>query len=407
MMSLDPWRTILTDEFGDIVWPRPYYGHPFYREVPSWIHYGDPDSGGGTRRLLFDGAFIGAEVPAYAQETTMMRPYTYAGHYMGAEAAPEASKGTRANGAPATGPITVKKEFNNRQVLHVEICVDGKCYRTSMDLAPAIDLVLTRLAQWHKAQHAATGQLPSPPTVVGAIENAIDAAGDGLVDSLVCQHVNSMMGGFFDAYSPYVDEYGPSAVTVGGFWDSLGGGVLSAYRTVSTPVTWFHKKVNETIRDNPALKQAVVTAASAIASAYGGPAAGQAAAAFAPSIIDSSAETGGDPTMLFEDTKKKASQASGGDPQVDQAISHAQSAVTQTMAIATLTKIAEDALRGDPEALQQISELKARADAGDQVAIRAMSAITQAQQRAQAQRRAQPQPQAQPQRRAQYGVFAR
>jgi hypothetical protein len=242
-----------------------------------------------------------------------------------------------------------------------------------MDLAPAIELVMTKLAQWHKAQHAATGQLPSPAVVVGKIEGAIDAAGDAMADVLVCHHVNVMTGRFFD------DGTGWSSEVVGSFWGSLGGGVLTAYRTVSTPVTWFHQEVNKAIRDNPALKQLVVTAASAVATAYGGPAAGAAAQAFAPAIIDSSAETGGDPTMLFEDTKKKASEASGGDPKVDQAISHAQTAVTQTMAVATLTKMAENASRGDPEAIGQINELRARANAGDQIAIRATAVIAEAQ----------------------------
>jgi hypothetical protein len=654
--SYDPWSTIVTDGSGDILWPRSHYGHAFYQEIPSWIHYDKGDNG--TRRLLFDGAFIGAEAPfvgegagsdvdasaevhrikgrlralvkdrpwfrgvgiarrdggfilrlnvasdaadaevprefdgmpidvvridGYGRRkvTTMMRPHAYAGHYTGAENPPtsapggtEPRKGLLADVAPhvapATGPITVKKEFDNRQILHVEICVDGKCYRTSMDLAPAIEMVMTKLAQWHKDQHAATGQLPSTTVIVGAIGNAIGAAGDAMADTLVCHHVNVMTGGFFDEagsslgetlralapvistvatsvatyyggpeagaaagqlapvvthfqanlldpkgdpaqkaaaqqglqrvnqvaqtdpraaqalatahqavrdtavayhvkgavdravagdpaarkdvvavvqaaergdpaakstyeviaqvlldkaqhsewgaqlwerimgsrgattgagwYSPSVGAhfdvgYGwyppsvgvnfdaghgwyPPPVVVGSFWDSLGGGVLSTFRTVSTPVTWFTKKVNETIRDNPALKQVVVTAASALATAYGGPAAGQAAAAFAPSIIDSSAETGGDPTRLFEGTKKQAGQASGGDPKVDQALTHAQNAVTQTMAVATLTKIADDASRGDAEALRQINELRARANAGDQVATRAMAVIT-------------------------------
>ena len=58
MNSLDPWRTIVTDSYGDVVLPRPYYGHPFYREVPSWIHYGDDND---TTRQLFDGVFVGCD----------------------------------------------------------------------------------------------------------------------------------------------------------------------------------------------------------------------------------------------------------------------------------------------------------------------------------------------------------
>ena len=42
--------------------------------------------------------------------------------------------------------ITFKKELDANQVLHVEICVDGKCYRTSMDLGPAIAMVMEKIA---------------------------------------------------------------------------------------------------------------------------------------------------------------------------------------------------------------------------------------------------------------------
>src|SRR5438046_1859451 len=118
MKSLDPWDPIIVDPYGDVVWPVARWRHPFYSEVPSWIHYGN---GGGTTRLLFDGAFIGAEVPTMQQFAPQRRGLV-------AEVAPVI--------APATGGITVKKELDDRQVLHVEICVDGKCHRASMDLAP-------------------------------------------------------------------------------------------------------------------------------------------------------------------------------------------------------------------------------------------------------------------------------
>src|SRR5580765_3089241 len=106
MNSIDPWQTIVTNPWGGVVIPSAYYGHPFYREVPSWV---TPSNG--ETRLLFDGAFIGAEMPSANPP---------ARHGLTAEIAPIV--------APATGGITVKKELDANQVLHVEICVDGKCY---------------------------------------------------------------------------------------------------------------------------------------------------------------------------------------------------------------------------------------------------------------------------------------
>jgi hypothetical protein len=152
MNSLDPWRDIQTNLWDEVVVPTPFYGHSLYWDIPSWIHYGgggNVDGGDyGTRRLLFDGAFIGAESP------------------------------------PATN-IAVHKELDDKQVLHVEICVDGKCYRTSMNLAPVIAGIMKGLARWHEDIHAQA----SPTTVVGAVEAAVDEAGRSIVGALIGCHV--------------------------------------------------------------------------------------------------------------------------------------------------------------------------------------------------------------------------
>ncbi len=155
MNSLDPWRVILTNPWDEVIVPAPFYGHSLYWDVPSWIHYGNGgygcrdgnDPGYDTRRLLFDGAFIGAAVPP-------------------------------------TG-ITARKELDDKQTLHVEICVDGKCYRTMMNIAPAIDFIMKELARWHDRQHA---QVP-PTTVVGAVSAAVDEAARSLVGVLAGCHI--------------------------------------------------------------------------------------------------------------------------------------------------------------------------------------------------------------------------
>ena len=122
MKSADPWQVILTDEAGDVVWPLADYGNSLYEEVPSWIHYGDDNS---TRRLLFDGAFIGAEVPSAGtgdllqtlEVAAMMQPN------VNAEVPPPTVPGGAAprrgllaevapHVAPATGSISVKKIFD-------------------------------------------------------------------------------------------------------------------------------------------------------------------------------------------------------------------------------------------------------------------------------------------------------
>jgi hypothetical protein len=352
MKSLDPWATIVTDEFGDVICPRASYGHPFYREVPSWIHYGGDDD---TQRLLFDGAFIGAEVPfagaadpiQMLEVTAMSRPDVYAGHPMGAEVPPlsvpggtEPRRGLLAevapHVAPATGPISVKKTFDDHQVLHVEICVDDKCYRTSMDLAPAIEMVMTKLAQWHKAQHA-----PTPSTaIVGAIEGAIDAAGNAMADTLICHHGTVMMGGFFD--------------DVG---SALGG----------------------TLRQ---LAPVISTVATSVATYYGGSAAGAAAGQLAPVVTNLQAnllDPKGSPKTraAAQQTLQYVNQVAQGDPHAAQALAAAHQAVRDTAVAYHVKGAVDKAVAGDPVAQQNVAAVVQAAEKGDPVAKSTYEVIVQ------------------------------
>lgn len=320
-MSRDPWDPIVTDMFGDIIWPRAYYGHPFYPEIPSWIHYGDD----GTRRQLFDGAFIGAEAPMIRPDDSKPRKGLLA------DVAPLV--------APATGPISAKKELDAQQVLHVEICVDGKCYRTSMDLAPAIEMLMAKLAQWHKAQHS-VGEPPSSSTVVGAIQSAIGAAGDAMADTLICRHVNVMLGGFFDDIG--------SAI----------GGTLRS------------------------LAPAISNVATGVASSYGGPAAGAAAGQLVPVMTNLQAnllDPKGDPK------KKAAAQlalqrvhlAAQSDPSAAQAFATAHKAVRDTAVAYHVKGAVDKAAAGDPGAWKDVIAVVQAAERGDPAAKSTYEVIAQ------------------------------
>jgi hypothetical protein len=361
--SLDPWRAILTDESGDIVWPQPDYGHAFYQEVPSWIHYGD----NGTRRLLFDGAFIGADGPSaragdplqMLEVATMMQPYVYTGHYMGAEV-PSSSIVPGGSGprrgllaevaphvAPATGPISVKKVFDDRQILHVEVCVDGKCYRTTMNLAPALTMVMEKLAQWHKDQHAAMvqhaapdPQHPATTDVVGAIEGAIDAAGDAMADTLVCHHVNVMTGGFFDDIG-----------------SALGGTLRSLAPVISNVAT-------------------------GVAASYGGPAAGAAAGQLVPVMTNLQAnllDPKGDPKkkIAAQQALQHVHQVAQADPHAAQALATANKAVRDTALAYHVKGVVDKAVAGDPIAWNNVVAIVQAAERGDPAAKSTYEVIAQ------------------------------
>jgi hypothetical protein len=158
---------------------------------------------------------------------------------------------------------------------------------------------------------------------------------------------------------------GSAETLAGGFWDSL----KSAYRTVSTPVTWVNKKIFTALKP---LKPVISVAAGVVATAWGGPAAGALAAKLAGPVIDSSAETGGDPTMLFEHAKKKTD-----DPKAKRDLEHAKEAVKHTAVAYHLVDTAGAADRGDSEAQQRIAEIERAAAAGDAQAARALDVIRQ------------------------------
>jgi len=257
--------------------------------------------------------------------------------------------------APGADGLACQMTMGPDLRLHVSILVDGRRHETSVDLSS----LLCDIAEKASRAHAWRGG--SAPSAEAAVRdmtaqtaNAVKSAGAILVGALYDRHVGEVCGGF---------------------WDSL----KSAYRTVSTPVTWFHKAVAKTIQKVPGLKQAVTVAATAVATAYGGPAAGAAASRLTGPIIDSSAETGGDPTMLFEKTKQDAHRASGGDPKVAQAITHAEKAITQTAAAYTLKSLASSASAGDLDSARKIGEIQQAAQAGDSASARAMQILSEIQ----------------------------
>lgn len=336
MKSLDPWSVIMVDPSGDVIWPRAAYGHPFYREVPSWIHYGQ---GNGTHRLLFDGAFVAGDVPTVDTTRTLEATMTPVEPRKGllADVAPHV--------APATGPITVKKEFDDKQVLHVEICVDGKCYRTSMNLAPAVEMVMTKLAQWHQGMHA--NQVPSSTVVVGAVESMIGVASDTMADMLVGRHVAVMTSGLLD--------------DIGGALGSVGSAIGGTLRTLAPVIS---------------------TAAATVATAYGGPAAGAAAKALVPTITGLQAnllDPKGDPAKKAQAQQalQRVHQVAQADPRAAQALNAAHQAVRDTTVAYHVKNTVDKAVAGDQAARNDVDAVVQAAQQGDPAAKSSYEVIAQ------------------------------
>jgi hypothetical protein len=345
--SLDPWRLIVTDPAGEVIVPAPSYGHPFYREIPSWIHYG---GGNGTTRQLFDGVFVGAapRSPGADMNTEQQR------RGLVAEVAPVI--------APATGGITFRNELDAKQVLHVEVCVDGRCYRTSMDIAPAIALIMEKLARWHDGEHARMDRDPrtleklarwhageharmarDPQTavvgaVVGAVDAAVGEAVDLLVGALVDRHVATVCGSWL----------GDIGHAVSSAASGIAGGVVSTFKKLRGPIA-----------------SAAAIAAAAGASAI--PGVGLLAAPLAGKLAhDLVSAASGDKAA-----KKRvalANQQAQTDPTVAVALDQAQKAVATSTAAHHVQHTAKRAARGEPDAQQQIVQVATDAETGDPVA---------------------------------------
>lgn len=237
--------------------------------------------------------------------------------------------------APATGGISVKKHLDEKQILHVEICVDGKCHRTSMNLAPAIAMLMQKLATWHQEQHAPP---PPPQTVVSTVQSAVGAAEDMIVGALVARHIDTIAGSLL----------GDIAGAVKGAVGGIASGVSSTFKKLKGPI---------------GAAAGIAAAAGAAAIPGIGPIAAPIAGKLANDLVQS---VGGD-----ESAKKKVAQAqqqAKTDPAVALALEQATKAVANSTAAYHIKDTAKQAARGDAQAQQQIVKVADDAQKGDPAA---------------------------------------
>jgi len=329
MNSLDPWRTIVTDLDGGILVPEGTFGHPFYRDVPSWAHC---DAGGGPRRYLFEGAFIGADVPGPAKRRGLT-----------AEVGPVL--------APGSGGVSFKKELDSQQVLHVEISVDGKSYRTQIDLAPVISMLMDKLAQWHHQQHAQD----AAPTLVSSVESIVGQATNTLVDELIGCHCDTICGSFLGDLSNAVKGAAHGVASAAG---KLGSGVRSTLRKLKGPI---------------AVAAATAAAGAAMAIPGVGPIAAPIAGKLANDLVQAAA---GD--AHAKQQVAQAQQQAKSDPTVALALGVATKAVANATVEHHVADTATKAAQGNTAAQQQLAQVATDAQQGDPAAKAVADLITKA-----------------------------
>ena len=355
MNSLDPWRVIVTDSYGSVILPRAQWGgHPFYREVPSWT-----PAPSGESRVTFDGTFVGSwpyssgdtmtnyigaeltalSAPGFGFFRPWYRPYPY-GVFVGTEV-PQRTGLTAELApvvAPATGGVTVEKRLDDKQVLHVKICVDGKCYQAAMNLAPAIAMVMQKLASRHDGLHAPKA---APETVIRTVETAVGMAEDAIVGALVARHID---------------------VATAGWLDDIKGGLTKVVNTtLKLDVFGVHRVASGLVKK---LKTPITMAATAAATAYGGPLAGAAAAKLVGPIIDQTAEFGKKKHPAVAAAEEKAKT----DPVTAKALKSAQDAVAQSIAAHHVKDTAQQAAAGDQTSRRKIADVAQDVEKGDPAA---------------------------------------
>ena len=263
---------------------------------------------------------------------------------------------------PAIGPrsgISCCMDFDETgHLLRVTVTVDGQTYQACTDLSAELCQIAQGVSAEHDAAHMARGASPPPasssPAAVSELsaraDEVVKSAGIALVGALYDQHANWLSGGWFDSVTDAV------------------GWIAAPVAKITAPVG---KVVGKTLQK---FKGPISVAAGAIATVYGGPVGGMAASQLTGPLIDSLAETGGDPTEFVKGIKR----ASGGDPKVDEALALAQRAASHATAAYHLTDTADRAVAGDQDAARKVAEIDSLAGSGDLAATQAMQIIAQA-----------------------------
>jgi len=241
--------------------------------------------------------------------------------------------------APATGGVLVRKMLDDKQNLHVEICVDQMCHSASLDLGPAISALLKKLMEEWKA----SSQADLPPQVVNStVQSAVDAAQEMIVGALVDRHVNTVTSGILDTITSVIKNVTPFGLAL-----------------QIKPVADIMRKFKGPI----AAAAGLAAAAGATAIPGVGPFVAPVAGKLAGDLVNSSL---GDPAAQKKVAQVK--QEAAVDPQVAAALDAATKAVANTTAAYHVKETAQRADAGDSAAQQEIAQVATDAKAGDPAA---------------------------------------
>lgn len=231
---------------------------------------------------------------------------------------------------PAAAGAGIQFRFDG-DALVASICVDGRCYEGRYDIGE----ILSR-------RGVDSFEQPVDPQTAQDAAQEVAAAGDVVVGFLLDDHVDQIVGGWWDDISKAVH----------GAERAITGTVASTLKTLKGPIT-----------------QAAQMAIPALASVIPG---GSMIAPMATKLVGElmTAATGSGPAkaQAQQAVAQVRQAAHAGDAAAKKALSLAQRAVAKSSTTYHAAQTAANAASGNPDAQQQIQELQGAASSGDQAA---------------------------------------
>jgi len=234
---------------------------------------------------------------------------------------------------PGANGFSMESQLGADRVLHVKICIDDQCYEGSADLSKVLAALAAKIAAYHDRLHASS-------EARAASDAAVRDARSVIVGALLGCHRQTLTAGWFD---------------------SLKGAVLTVHHAVASTVQKF--------------KGPITAAATVVATYYGGPLGGMAAAKLTPMVVDGMAKIG-DKKHPASKKLAQVTEAAKHDPKLAQALATAKEAALHTAAAYHVSAVAADAAGGDPAAQKKIDAVKKDAAAGDKSAQGVMDMIS-------------------------------
>ncbi len=215
-------------------------------------------------------------------------------------------------------------------------------------------------------------QLPTVEEVVQAIDRAVAAARQSMIESLVQQHVNTVASGWLDAISGD-DSY---ATMSAGWFSSLKNAAKKAARGLEKGIKAPAGSIAATLKKyRGPIASAAGFAAAGLATAIpgAGVALGPVAGNLAQKLTLAAAGEGSAKKALMQ-ARDEAKQ----DPKLAKALGAAEKAVAQTTAAYHIAETARAASTGNADAAKEMEKLATKAQEGDKAAQVAMQLANKA-----------------------------